>query len=106
MVTTSVRPVVGEQTQESRWHAEQLTLTRKAHVEHVRTTTEDLALLVQPGQQRPVPRAPCPVPRVLGDLFHPAEQRNPGYLQHRTTGPGPLGVCQRAWCTSLSGDYF
>jgi hypothetical protein len=37
---------MGEHAQEFRWHADQLTFTREAHIEYVTTAAENLALLV------------------------------------------------------------
>jgi hypothetical protein len=74
----------GEYPQEFRWHTNQLTLTRETHIEHLRTTAEDLALLVQPREQR---LAVWP----LGDLLHPAEQHNPVTVNIAPPVPGRLG---------------
>ena len=73
-----------EHTQEFRWHADQLTLTREAHIEHIRTAADDLAMLVQPRQQHPVLR-------MLGDLLHPTEQRNPSAIDITPPIPGRVG---------------
>jgi hypothetical protein len=64
---------VGEQAQELGWHADQLSFARKAHIKHIRTPANDLAVLVQPGEQRSVLG-------VLGDLLDPTKQRDTGAL--------------------------
>src|SRR5947209_13407824 len=76
---------VGQQAQELRCHADQMSRAVKADVQQVFTSADDLTALVQLGKQRPGLR-------VFRDLLHPAEQRKSGAL-----GVAPPILCWWQW---------